>query len=226
MEGTQFSTTEALRFGWNTFKANVWLIIKLMLISGISLSIPYALSFAVMENSKVLGSLCLIVYYALASVATVGYIIIGLKFVDGKTPVLEDLWTHWEQAGKWLWATFLFGLLTTVGFFLLIFPGVIFLLKYYFVPYLVVDKKLNTMEAFQMSAKMTDGIKLDLLGMFIVVSLVALAGYLVFFVGIFVSMPVCMLAIAYIYRTIDKQVNGGTTPVVVTAEKTSEEAAK
>ncbi len=54
-------------------------------------------------------------------------------------------------------ANFLVGLIVAVGFILLIVPGIIFLCKLAFVPYLVVDKKMDAITAIKTSWNWTNG---------------------------------------------------------------------
>jgi uncharacterized membrane protein len=214
------NTGEALRFGWNTFKEHAGFLVLMMLVSMIIIFVPYGLSLAVMERSTILGMLCLLVYYVVTFVISMGYLTIALKLVDGQKPEMNDLWKHTDGLLRFVGGTLLYGLIVGVGFVLLIVPGVIWALKYYFVPYLLIDKKMKPMDALRMSGEMTNGIKLDLFGFLIIVGLVAMVGYLLLFVGLFVTAPVAMLAVAFTYRAIEKQMHGGMSQPTAPAAST------
>lgn len=54
-------------------------------------------------------------------------------------------------------ANFLVGIIVVIGFILLIVPGIIFLCKLAFVPYLVIDKKMDAIAAIKTSWTWTNG---------------------------------------------------------------------
>lgn len=225
MEGKHVNTGEALRFGWNAFKERAGFLIIMMIVSMIIVMVPYGLAIAVMDRSTLLGALCFLVYYVITFVIGIGYMKIGLKIVDGQKPEMNDLWSHTSLLLNYVLGTLLYGLIVAGGMLLFIVPGVIWAIKYYFTPFILVDKNMKPMEALRLSATMTDGIRLDLFGFLVVVGLVATAGYLALFIGLFVSVPVAMLAVAYTYRMLDKQIHGAT-PTAAPAQPTTPEVLK
>lgn len=70
--------------------------------------------------------------------------------------------------------------------------------RYIFAFYLVADG-LNVLDAFKESARMTNGIRLQVLGAYIVFALVSLAGLLALGVGIIVTGVIATLAFTYVY---------------------------
>ena len=217
METKHVNTGEALRFGWSAFKEKAGFLLLVMFVSSICILVPYGLSLAVISRSLLLGSLCMLIYYVVAFVISIGYMTIALKIVDGQQPELRDLWSHTQELGRFAAGVLLYMLIVMGGLLLCIVPGIIWAFKYYFTPYLLVDKNMKPMEALRASAQMTDGIKFDLFKLLFVVGLVAMLGYLFLFVGIFVTIPIAILAIAYTYRSLDKQVHGGaSTPTIPT----------
>jgi hypothetical protein len=79
-----------------------------------------------------------------------------LDGVEGKAPDFEDLWATvkelgWRMVGLYL----LVSLVTLVGFFLLIFPGIIMIRRYFLAQYVLLDQKTGIREAMDISADMT-----------------------------------------------------------------------
>lgn len=89
---------------------------------------------------------------------------------------------------------------TVIGLILLIVPGVIFSLVYFFVPTLIVDKDMEVIEAFKESAAITKGHRLHLLAFLGVSALVNFVGILAAVVGLLVTIPMTFFAGIYIYR--------------------------
>jgi len=66
------------------------------------------------------------------------------------------------------------------------------------VRYEVIDGA-GIMESFERSTKLTDGYKWQLLGFFVVLALINAVGALLFLVGLLVTIPISMIAAAYVY---------------------------
>lgn len=97
-----------------------------------------------------------------------------------------------------------------LGYILLVIPGIIWTLKYQFVPYLVADKEMDAKEAFEYSARMTDGWKMKLFFYGIGLMLVNLAGALLFGIGLIITIPITYLFSFVIYRALDKRLRAST----------------
>ena len=67
-----------------------------------------------------------------------------------------------------------------------------------------------------MSARMTDGIKLELFFYYILLVLINILGLLCLFVGVYISWPVTRLALAHIYLELREQARESDNGPVVT----------
>jgi uncharacterized membrane protein len=94
---------------------------------------------------------------------------------------------------------------------LLIVPGFIWMIKYEYVPYLIVDKDSPVREAFSESGRITSGIKWPLFWFAMLLGLINIAGALFFMIGLFASIPTTIVAVAYVYRKLS---SGGDVPAV------------
>jgi len=103
-------------------------------------------------------------------------------------------------------------IIIVVGFFLLIIPGIIFACKLAFVPYLIVDKKMDVVSAVKESWRITKGnaITLFLIGVF--AFFLSIFGLILAGVGLIFAIIWIRLAIAYLYHTVSTtQIAAGTT---------------
>lgn len=112
---------------------------------------------------------------------------------------------------NFLFAEILYGFLVVIGYILFIIPGIIWSIKFMFVPFLIIDKKMKVSEAFKTSNKMASGVQWDLFGFIILSILIEIAGVICFGVGIFVSIPLIWMAMLYIYKDLYKQLNASST---------------
>jgi uncharacterized membrane protein len=85
----------------------------------------------------------------------------------------------------------------------LIIPGIILSMGLAFVPYLVVDRGLGPIEAIKESWRITKGHKWQLLLLFLALLGLNLLGLVALLIGIFVTVPITMLAFAHAYRTLN-----------------------
>lgn len=191
---------EAVRFGWVTFKKNWKLFLELAFFSFIVTSFV-KIPFAVFIREDIFASALTLV---LGVIIEAGTIKIVLSSVDGKKSRFLDVFSAYRLFFKYLLASLLYGLFVAVGFVLLIVPGIIVAVRLSFIPYIVVDKKLGPIEAIKESWKMTSGKTVSLLLFYLTLLGVCFLGVLALFVGLFVAIPVTLLATGHVYRKLSK----------------------
>lgn len=92
--------------------------------------------------------------------------------------------------------------LTIIGFILFIIPGIIVLVRLSFVPFLVMDKDLEPMQAVERSWQLTRGHGWKIFGMAILSIIIFFAGLLVFIVGVLISFMWIHSAFATLYHSV------------------------
>ncbi len=118
------------------------------------------------------------------------------KVFEGVTP---SLFLHYVIT-QWV-----LGLITVVGLIFFIVPGIYFMLKYFFATYVVIDKRVGFAAAMKESARLTKGRKVDLLGFGVVLLIVNLLGLLCVGIGLLVTVPVTMFAVATVYNNLSSK---------------------
>lgn len=202
-----FSISECVRFGWETFKKRPWFIIGAVLIMGL-----FSVSFS-FESGSAEGLKAVTPFVILAGIIfTTISLAVELLFTRFMLKVHDSVETmkyldalparpFWKYVGGKLAV----GLVVTIGLILLIVPGIIAVLMFLFTPYLIVDKKLWPIEAMKESARITKGHRWQLLGFVLVLTLLNIAGALLLFVGLLVSVPVSVLAVVHAYRALERK---------------------
>lgn len=195
-----FVISESIGSAWNLFKEKWYLIYGLYLVP-VGIAIVYAMaSGALGEDFGLMQMFLMFLYLVTQVVVSMGVIKGYLNLVRGKEISVETFTDMLPQAINYVLGTLLMGLIVIGGFILLIVPGIYFMIKYYFVPFLLVDKKLSPMEALKMSAKMTDGIKWEMVGFFYTSIILAYLGVFALILGVFVSAPVAGMSYVYLYE--------------------------
>lgn len=102
-------------------------------------------------------------------------------------------------------ASLLVTALVILGFFVLIIPGIIIGVRLIFVSYIVMDKKLDPIEAVELSWKLTRGHGWRIFGMIIVSFFIIIFGLLLFIVGIFPAIMWVSSSFATLYESVLRQ---------------------
>jgi len=118
---------------------------------------------------------------------------------------------YWHAVG----AGFLKAILVLVGLLLLILPGLYLLVKLAFVEYLVVDRRMGTIEALKESWHMTEGREGTLFALLAMSVLIFLGGLLLCIVGVIPAMIWISTSYAVLYHTyclVDRPVDEQPAP--------------
>ncbi|MEK7106915.1 MAG: hypothetical protein AAB899_01890 [Patescibacteria group bacterium] len=210
----EFSASDMIRFGWETFKKRPWFFIQVMVVQ-VLLTWAINVLSAQFSDGSALSFIGTALRIALSMLLSMGVTALLLKAHDAvESAALEDLW-HPRPFWQYLGAGLLYGLGIFVGIILLIIPGIIVLLTYQFASYVVVDRNFGPIKALKESARITRGHRLELLLLFLLVLILNIAGLLALVVGLFVTIPVTMLAVVHAYRTLEHKASEITPAPVV-----------
>lgn len=208
---TTFSIRDCIRYGWQTFEKRPWILIGAPLLAFAIGTIP-----TLFVPNPTLGPGGELIdppfdtYYAITSfISLVASIYVSLALTtfslrahdDVEAVQIEDLWNpgaFWRFLGAYILAL----IVVSLGFLAFVIPGVILAVGFSFVPFLVVDRGLGPIEALKESRRITKGHKWKLFGLMLALMGVSLVGTLALVVGLFVALPVTMIAYTHAYRTL------------------------
>jgi uncharacterized membrane protein len=195
-----FSKKEAIKFGFGLTKKNILFFIGIFIIvalfSGLSTSLKNLVNA---QREPLLYGILYVALFIINMVIGIGLIKIALDFVDGKKAKFTELF-YYKPIVNYFVASLIQGLISLVGFILLIIPGIIFSTRLQYVSYLIVDKKLKPVDAVKKSWSITHGNTWNLFFFGILLGLINLLGLICLVVGLFVTVPLSMLAVAFVYR--------------------------
>lgn len=202
-----FSYKQALSFGFDTYKKYPWFL------SGITLFI-IAVSVLPSFFGQVLDDLDMraymfvalivvwIMYYVLQFVLRIGYIDIAITHMRGKKAHFDTLFLNLPRVIWFILGSWIYGIITLVGFILLIVPGVIWGIQFQFFPFFMVDKKYGVFKALDASSHITKGVKWQLFVFNVLIVLVNIVGFLCLGFGILITLPATTIALAKVYDTL------------------------
>ena len=162
--------------------------------------------FDVQNAGAMTGGLFSLIYGVLVLMpVSYGCSWVYLKAVRGEPFKVQDIFFAYQSFGNILLANVLVILIVGAGCAMLIVPGIIFACKLSFVPYLVMDEKMEAVDAVRKSWNMTCGYAGTIFLMGVVSIFVALGGLICFFVGIFPAGIWISLAFAAIYMVVSEK---------------------
>lgn len=191
---------EALHFGWDTLRANFVTYLKILIVWVLLSVIPTVLVGKLSMVSRMLALPLQFLLLVWQAVLSMGAIYVGFKLIDKKNVEIPDLWACLPKTLDYLIVKVLVTIIVSIGFVLLIVPGCIWMLQFFFAGYLVVDRGERALDAMKKSSAIAHGAKWSLAGYLAAVFVVNLVGLICFGVGLLVTLPMTMIASLYVYR--------------------------
>ncbi|MDX9703209.1 MAG: hypothetical protein RBU23_09215 [Candidatus Auribacterota bacterium] len=214
------SVIESYKYAFSKVAQN-WLLlfgawVTIIVISIIGTQVVGGVAMWCARNIPLIGFLFFPVYsifiFLLQVYLMCGMLRIVLKIYGDEEVSFADLFSGLPYLKVYSVATFLYGLIVSVGLLLLIVPGVIWSIKYVFFHFLVLDKQMQAIDSLKKSSRITDGVKWKLFLFFILMYLFNIAGVCLLFVGLFFTIPMSFLALAYIYHELLNQTDNSQMP--------------
>jgi uncharacterized membrane protein len=199
-----FSVGDSLSRGWDVFKKNWAFVYLVFVITFIASMIPGYLMGLVQDsgNSTMLIILLQIVNFVWSSAVSMGAMYVMVRVARSENVEVSDFLTPLNRLGTYVMGTVLYALIVIAGTILLIIPGIIWGLKYMFVPFLIADKGLGVSEAMKASAQMSEGVKIKLILFFLASTALNFLGIIAFGLGLLLTIPVTSLAQYVVYNTL------------------------
>ena len=141
-----------------------------------------------------------------------------LKAVRREKIQIKDMFAVFER-NYWnaVIAGLVMGIIIVIGIIMLIVPGIIFACRLAFVPYLVIDQKMEAMEALKASWSMTKGHGWTIFFMGFLAFFIIIAGLIVLLFGVIISAMWISAAFAVLYYSVYLKkgipATNGTAPV-------------
>lgn len=177
-----------LKAGWELFKQNLAGFIGFTVVALILL---FALN--------TMAGLGQVAAYVVGPPLWAGFIIVAMKILLGQPTQVNDFTTGFQHILPLLLYSVVSSIFISVGFVLLIIPGLYLLVGYLFTSWLIVDRRLDFWPAMEISRKTVHKHFFEVFGFFLLLCLVNLGGILLFGLGLLLTVPwtLCSLTIAY-----------------------------
>ncbi|MGM0463071.1 MAG: glycerophosphoryl diester phosphodiesterase membrane domain-containing protein [Bacteroidota bacterium] len=202
----------AYRHGWRVMSdkfISLFLVIMIIIVA----SIPVASFFSISEMNlrhdalialAVLSAQVFGFAYSLFVLSPLEY---GSKLVYLKAArkddfEVKDMFDVFKNYLNVVLASLLTGAIIAFGIFFLIIPGIVFACRLVFVPYLVMDKKLDPVKAVEESWRLTKGHGWRIFWMGIMAFFIFIGGLIVLFFGVFIAAMWVKATFASFYQAV------------------------
>lgn len=223
------SIKECLRFGWDAFKKRPWLLVGAL---AIGIAVEGMISVLEELGEGPFSFFMLLIALALSMLYSLGHTHLFLKAHDRPEEArFKDLWHpkpfwHFLATAIALWL--IIGLpylalallqVPPIVLILLAIPALVVSLVFGFAFYLVVDKGLSALAALKESARITRGHRFQLFLLLLAVIGINIVGLAALLVGLFVTIPVTVLAMVHAYRTLSGTLASAPAEALETPEE-------
>ncbi len=207
---TTLSVGDAIRYGWERFKANAWTWIGVVVIAAIIQAVLNIL-FGNRSTFRVdtWGQSLWTIGWIIGSIVTVvvGYLINAalvrgaLHEVDGQRPSLGSFF-RFTNVGNVILASILVGIATAVGLILFIIPGLIVIFLSWWTLQFVIDRHDSAFEAFGSSFRAISSQAGAVFLLALAVIGINIVGAILLGIGLLVTIPLTTIASTYAYRVV------------------------
>jgi uncharacterized membrane protein len=194
---------ESIRYGWDTFKKNLELILLIEFAAVVAVAIVNGAS-GIMERIGGFHEWAMwIANFVLSMIIHFGAVKIALKYRDGEKVEFANMFDGFAVLAPFIAASVLTDMAIGFGLMFLIVPGIIIAVRFCFFGFVLADAERGPIEAIQRSIRITEGRGLDLFLFGMLLIGLNVLGLMVLLIGVFVTLPVSVLAGAYIYRYLE-----------------------
>lgn len=210
-----FAVADALRFGWKTTRANLRILLPAQLIVAFFYFLPN-IAESIIGNDPAAVTLSSAVFnivtWIIQTILGMGFTKMCLRLHDGETTGYSDLIACTHLFFKYFVASVLYGAICLAGFILLIVPGFIWGIQFWFFTYIIVDREMGPIKALKESSRLTRGVKKELFYFSLALLAVNILGILALFAGLLFAIPTSIIATTYVYRRLTSDRNGYPLP--------------
>jgi len=207
MVNQKFSWKEAVGVGWDAMKANFWFFVSLLAAAFLIKFIPTRLADIVKKDNFTLYMVFTVVAIFFGTLIDMGLIRTSLKISNKEKGDIFDLFNCLPLFFKYFFASVVYTLICICGFILLIVPGFIWSIQFGLFGYFMIDKGFGPIKALKASSAATKGSKGDLFVLYFILFGINLLGFLALVLGLFVTVPVTMIASVYVYRKLTEVIS-------------------
>ncbi|WP_085536035.1 hypothetical protein [Massilibacteroides vaginae] len=198
-----FTISETFSKAWKVVKANIWVLVGLII--GYSI-ISFTLTI-LSGRSLTFNIVSAVFSLIIGGLFGLGYLRNLFQALDGEEPQFSAYGQESRKLLKYIASSIVYSIIVTIGIILLIIPGIYLGIRLQFYSAFIVDEDCGAIESLKRSWEITKGQELPLFLLSLVMILISIIGMLLLGVGIFVAVPVIYTMYLIVYRVLNSPVN-------------------
>ena len=184
---------EVLSKSWGLFKENAGNLIVLFIVY-------FAVVFFASVVLRFVPLIGWILSTIVSTVMLAGIYYAYLKVLKGEATTVNDMFSSIKEVlGDLAVMAIIKTVFITIGFLLLIIPGIYLVVSYLFAELLVIDKKMDAWEALEESRKRITKNWFSYFALLIVLAVINFLGFIPLGLGLIVTVPLSLMAIVVAY---------------------------
>ncbi|MBI3576475.1 hypothetical protein HY086_00325 [Candidatus Gottesmanbacteria bacterium] len=200
------SVRDTMFAAWRLFRIH-WKLLVVVSLINLLLGLIYPAIKPILSGkdlvSQIGNAFAALVLYLLQALTYMGMLTISIKLANGQTATVSMVFGEYRKLIQYILLLFLLVACTLPAFLLLIIPGIYVGIRLQFAMYALVDKGSGPMAAVKESWAITKSSVKKLFMLDLIVASLSLLGALTFGVGMLVTIPLSLLALATVYRTLE-----------------------
>jgi len=184
--------------GFIVFYAVMWMLSTVATVLVSLMGVSDTDFVAMMVSQTIIGAIAT----ALAYPFLAGVTMVGIRRAAGQPISVNELFSHFGRAVPLISAALLITLLTYIGFFLLVIPGIYLSVAYMLAIPLIVERGLSPWEAMEVSRKAITQHWFKIFALFLLLALIQLVSMIPLGIGLVWSIPLWVMSMGILYRTI------------------------
>ena len=183
----KFMISEVFGTSWKYTKSQIWVLVGLFI--GYFILSSIISLFGMPAQGSMVGKIIVnLISAVISSAFMLGYIKNLFQTMDGEEPQFSAYGQQSRKIFTYLIASIIMGIAVAIGIFLLIVPGIYLAIRLQFYSAYIVEEDCGIIESLQKSW--------DLIG-------TAIVGCILFFVGLFVAVPLIYMMQCYTFRKLN-----------------------
>jgi hypothetical protein len=206
---TDFAMGNIIREAWQKTKgakgiiwagSAVMYLVILVIVAGGAFLLPSVVGEPATLTEAIGNALFQTVADLLSILFTAGLFLMGIKKAAGEAIHWKMVFKGFSCAGKIIVTTILQFILISIGFLLLILPGIYLIVGYTMTIPLIIDKGVSPWQAMEMSRKAVHKIWWKVMGIFCIMVLIFMVSFIPLGIGLIWTWPMFIILVGVIYQ--------------------------
>lgn len=187
----KFMISEVFGTSWKYTKSQIWVLVGLFI------------GYFILSSIISLFGMPALISAVISSAFMLGYIKNLFQTMDGEEPQFSAYGQQSRKIFTYLIASIIMGIAVAIGIFLLIVPGIYLAIRLQFYSAYIVEEDCGIIESLQKSWDLTKGQGMPLFLLLLAMIGTAIVGCILFFVGLFVAVPLIYMMQCYTFRKLN-----------------------